>query len=178
MSTNSLWDDLENQTGERPEYWKPEIGDSLRGTLAEVQELEDTYNPGQKSLLILVRDEGGQLWSWFPPTAPRRTIIERFLAGVMYVGGPFGAKRLEDLRLKNGSMLKMFALVPRPSTEDAQTQAKRIMESRKGELPEDKQQLELPGVPAKKAPKPRGAQEVQTRTEINSQTGIEEDIPL
>ena len=173
MSTNSIWDDLENETGERPEYWRPKVDDRLVGKLEDVQELDDSYNPGKKSLLLLIRDESGKLWSWFPPTAPRRTIIERFTAGLIYCGGPFGAKRLPDVALKNGSMLKMFGIVPKPSTEDAQSRAKKIIETRRAELgegPEDK--------PERKAAAPRGAQPVQSKEVVNPADDFSDDIPF
>jgi hypothetical protein len=173
MSANTLWDDLENERGERPEYWKPAIGDSLRGTLVDVQEVDDTYNEGKKSVLLLVRDEAGQLWSWFPPTAPRRTIVERFMAGIISVGGAFGAKRLDDVKLKNGSMMKNFAIVPKPTEEDAQARAKRIMESRKAELGEEPEEK-----PARKAAAPGGAQPVESRTEVHPADHFEDDIPF
>lgn len=156
-------------------YWKPEVGDSIRGRLESIDSVPDKYNAGKTSMLVMIRAESGGLYSWFAPTAARRTLTERFSAGVLKIGGPIGIKRKEDVGTRNGAM-KMFSIIPKPTQEDAQAKAAKVIEAERAAL--DEGQLELPEPPrARKPAQPRGARPVESRAETAAD-GFEDDIPF
>ena len=167
MSDNpDTWED----EGEHAQGWKPSIGDSIEGTLVGLESIPDKYRPERKAMVLKIRDGRGKLWIWFPGTDARRKIADRWRAGLIDIGKPFAAKRGDDIETRNG-ILKTFSIKPAPTAEMAKARA---LEAIAAELP-DKQ--DEPAERPRKIPAPRGAQPVQSRTEVHAD-GFEDDIPF
>ena len=84
--------ELQEDTGEHPPAWKPEVGDVLVGTLLRYDHAPDQYHPGETALVAIVKpDDGAPVAIWLGTV-----LLSLFRMHRPQPGDRLGLKRIAD----------------------------------------------------------------------------------